>query len=43
MIDGGLADASHVTTGLAVRLGAPRLTTVPAGDTPPPQPTGPLD
>ncbi|MFI1794751.1 hypothetical protein ACH40D_41105 [Streptomyces olivaceoviridis] len=43
VINGGLADASHVTTGLAVRLGAPRLTAVLAGGTPPPQPTGPLD
>ncbi len=43
VINGGLADASHVTTGLAVRLGAPRLTTALAGGTPPPQPTGPLD
>lgn len=43
VINGGLADASHVTTELAVRLGAPRLTTALAGGTPPAQPTGPLD
>ncbi|GLX49203.1 hypothetical protein Shyhy01_21530 [Streptomyces hygroscopicus subsp. hygroscopicus] len=43
LVNGGLADASHLTTGLAVRLGAPRLTTVLAGGTPPPQPAGLLD
>ncbi|POX64618.1 hypothetical protein C3492_04665 [Streptomyces sp. Ru62] len=43
VVNGGLADASHLTTKLAVRLGAPRLTTVLAGGTPPAQPTGLLD
>lgn len=43
VVNGGLADASHLTTGLAVRLGTPRLTTVLAGGTPPPQPAGLLD
>ncbi|MFF4692572.1 hypothetical protein [Streptomyces sp. NPDC001307] len=43
VLNGGLADASHLTTGLAVRLGAPRLATVLAGGTPPAQPAGLLD
>ncbi|MFF0465338.1 hypothetical protein [Streptomyces mexicanus] len=43
VVNGGLAEASHLTTGLAVRLGVPRLATVLAGGTPPAQPTGLLD
>jgi hypothetical protein len=43
VVNGGLANVSRHTTQLAVRLGAPRLTTVQTGGTPPAQPTGLFD